>query len=143
MGGTIEYRDVLRLSPDEMKRLSSLAARRGRDAEHAEKRSEPRHTYAGHQLILIEIEYPGDETGTYRAVSWNVSPRGLGFLHGKFTYPGSRCRVLIEKPGGGLITVEGTVAWCNLLEGRVHMVGMKFDKPIDLRQIDLPPAEPS
>lgn len=133
-----EYLDVLRLTPDDITRLLgevNRSAPPGGDA--TERRTEPRCPYRGHSIVLIEISEPSRDTGAFRAISFNISEHGLGFLHGKFVYPGSECRVLLWGSAGELIGVRGEAVRCRLVEGRVHEVGLRFSERLDLSRVQL------
>jgi hypothetical protein len=143
-----EFVDVLRLPQEEVDRILATLAQRESDHGDDEMRSEPRLTHTGSPTILVQITYPNEVVGSYRAVSRNISSRGLGFLHGKFVYPGSACRIVVRTTDGTLVGLCGSVVRCRHVEGRVHEVGLLFEAPVDLQRFVLDagegpaPAEP-
>lgn len=132
------FLDVLRLPPAEVDRILRNHVPQGPTSSLLrDRRSEERYTYRDLTRVLLEIQYPTRQVGRYRALSWNISAHGLGFLHGKFVYPGSGCRVMLRTVSGQIQIVEGVVCRCRHLEGRVHEAGMRFKDAIDLSQVIL------
>ncbi|MBT8486807.1 MAG: hypothetical protein HKO59_03255 [Phycisphaerales bacterium] len=139
MERAVDFLDVLRIRPDEIRTLlTRLDAREAANADTGQ-RSSPRFVYPGHPILLVQIEYPTSDTGAYRAVSRNISATGLGFLHGKFVYPRSPCRIILPRSDGSEAMVDAIVARCEHLSGRVHDVGVSFTHPLDLSSFALGP----
>ncbi len=131
------YHDALRLPWAEIERiLAELAEREAREAP-TERRSEPRHAYQGHPTILVEVTDPDGSIRAFRCVARNISTRGLGFLHGRYVFPGSVCKLILRTVERALVCVAGTIVWCRHVEGRVHEVGLKFDSPLELKDFIL------
>jgi hypothetical protein len=130
MSGDGEYVDVLRLSRAEIGEIVAEIEASSHQPIGVERRRDPRMARSDFPAILVEMTYTPSHTGKYRAVSWNVSRKGLGFLHGKFVCPGTKCRVHLATADNDVLTVAGTITHCRLHRGRVHEVGMVFDEPL-------------
>ncbi len=60
-----------------------------------------------------------------------LSRSDLSFLHGGFVHAGSRCVAQLISAHGAWEHVPGSVATCQYVEGTIHEVRLRFDKPID------------
>lgn len=131
------FRDLLRLSDAERKlvldRLDGTGI--GREGQSGpprgpEKRRQRRWAYRADQ-IGVTVEHPGGGVSRYLVCARNISAGGLSFLHGGFLHPGARCRLSLVRLDGGDEPIDGTIASCRLVEGRVHEIGLRFDRQID------------
>lgn len=68
----------------------------------------------------------------------NISRGGISVLHSSFMYPGTRCAIVLRHPERGAVPVPGTVVRCTFRGGVVHEIGVKFDQPIDVRDVVRP-----
>jgi CheY-like chemotaxis protein len=102
-----------------------------------------------HRLQTI-IEHPGGGTAKLTVSSRNLSTGGVAFLCEGFIHPRSICTITLITPEKETIPVPGKVAHCHLVRGRVHEIGVRFDKPIavgcfvapeSMSLSDLAPAE--
>jgi len=64
----------------------------------------------------------------------NLSTNGLGFLHGRFVHPESRCEVELPLLSGGAVTMSGRVLSCRHMKKLVHEVALRFDQPVRLER---------
>jgi CheY-like chemotaxis protein len=132
------YRDLLRLSDTERKlvldRLDggglSREGQSGGSPRGSEKRKQRRWAYRA-ERIGITVEHPGGGVARYLVSARNLSAGGLSFLHGGFLHPGARCRLNLLRLDGQDEPIDGTIASCRLVEGRIHEIGLKFDRLID------------
>lgn len=80
---------------------------------------------------------------TYRIIPLDLSSNGIGFIHGSFAYPGTACAVILQAPGSDEhFKVNGSITRCQLITGRIHSIGVKFDEEIDASPFSRPPAKP-
>jgi CheY-like chemotaxis protein len=68
----------------------------------------------------------------------NISRGGMSVLHCGYVHAGSRCSVAVSRPAGPPLVLAGTIARCSFRGSRVHEVGVKFDTPIDVRNVVTP-----
>lgn len=61
----------------------------------------------------------------------NISAEGLAFLHGGFVSPRSRCLLQLVTSDGTWSNVNAVVTQCEVVEGGVHDVRVRFDHAID------------
>ncbi|MEM7626512.1 MAG: PilZ domain-containing protein [Planctomycetota bacterium] len=62
----------------------------------------------------------------------DLSTNGIGLYHGGFMHPDTRCYILFKEKGKSS-KLLGRVRHCVLLTGKIHLIGVQFDAPIDLR----------
>lgn len=129
----IEQIDTLRLQAHEVQRLLAILDDRNQPPKDIQRASE-RLMYGQGAAIVLSIEqYDGSEV-TYLVRPRNLSDTGLGFLHGTFIYPGTPALATLKARGNLPIEVRGQIIRCQLIQGRVHEIGMRFDQPIDVEQ---------
>ncbi len=68
----------------------------------------------------------------------NISRTGMSLLHSSFMHPGTKCTVLLPRPGRTEVPVRGWVAHCNHRSGMVHEIGINFTEPIEIREFIRP-----
>lgn len=90
-----------------------------------------------HTSVSVTIAHPGGSTAELRLACRNLSATGVGFLHSGFIYTGSK--VMVHLPvGDATRTVPGQLVRCDHIRGVVHEIGVRFDEPIDLREVVQP-----
>lgn len=82
--------------------------------------------------VTVTITNPGGNQVYYSVIPRNLSRRGIGFLHGQFLYPESRCSINLHTREDEDVTIEGTIIRCRHLTGMVHDVAVGFNSPVDL-----------
>lgn len=92
--------------------------------------------------LLASIDHPGGGTARLMVSSRNLSSGGIAFLCEGFIHPRSNCTVMLVTPEKETVPVAGKVAHCHLVRGRVHEIGVRFDKPIALGCFVAPEAMP-
>jgi len=65
----------------------------------------------------------------------NISRGGISVLHSSFVYPDSRCHVTAQLEDGRKLDMDGVVKRCNHIGGKVHELGIKFDKEISTKEL--------
>lgn len=83
----------------------------------------------GAVLVIVHPDDP-NRRHRYRVIPTNLSATGIGFLHGAFLHPGTVCDVMLMTLGGQTEIIRGTIARCELAQGKVHRAGVKFEKRI-------------
>lgn len=82
-----------------------------------------------HRLDAV-IRHPGGGGAKLKVSSRNLSTGGIAFLCEAFAHAGSGCTVTLITPENETVPVEGKVAHCHLVRGRIHEIGVRFEKPI-------------
>jgi CheY-like chemotaxis protein len=85
-----------------------------------------------HRTLLVELAVAGGEPRAFRVASRDLGKGGLAFLHGGYVHAGTRCRAHLVTIHNHWQIVEGTVVRCQYIQGRVHEIGVRFDRPIDV-----------
>ncbi len=138
--------DLLRLSAREQEDILTRIDGQTADVGVNCKRNEPRYPYRLRGGLMISIEHPGGSRIGCLVRTRNLSRSGLGFLHGGFLHRGTRCSMLLRNVDADDVTsangtlVEGTVMHCRHIVGRVHEVGVRFDRIINTEDF-LPGSE--
>lgn len=101
--------------------------------------AEPR--YASQIRCILRLGYPGQTPGIYLVRCHNVSSGGMGFLHGGFIQPGTRCTLGLQAIEGDGGIVSGRIAWCRQIQPEAFDVGVQFDQSVDVLHF-LEPDEP-
>lgn len=83
--------------------------------------------------VDLEIQHPGGTVGMLRVASRNLSRGGASLLHCGFLHDKSKCTLHLPAIDGHVRPIPGIIARCTHRGGRVHEVGIRFDKPIDMR----------
>ncbi len=86
------------------------------------------------ETIELRLRHPGGSLATIRVACRNLSRTGMSVLHGAYVHPGTACTVLVPHPGPGAAPLEGRVVRCTHRSGLIHEVGIRFDRPIDVRR---------
>lgn len=128
-----DCRDSLRMSPKEQDEILSELEGRSARQRSSERRTDERLRYVQSALLFLQVRHPGGTTSNYLVRTRNLSKTGIGFLHGSFLYSGTPCTVSLRTPQNKFVDVEGTVVRCSHVRGHIHDVGVKFVKPVKLR----------
>jgi PilZ domain len=129
-GGTNELIDTLRLSDEQWRTLSEKLDRD--DPYLTGQRRYRRITYRKLAQIAVAVRQSGGEWAKYVVRSRDLSPGGIGFIHGSYIYLGSECRVILKDCHGRVVCLEGVVKRCELIDGTAHDVGVQFNEEIDV-----------
>lgn len=130
-----EYRNTVRISDDERRRLldelDRVQAVASEDVGPDDNRRQDRRFIYRPGHISIAVEQPRGGT-TFLSVSpRNISAGGVAFLHGGFLHTGSRCTLRLGPQPKGIVEIAGEIVNCRHIEGLLHEVSVKFDRPID------------
>ncbi len=96
------------------------------------RRRDKRQRYRRTLRIMVRVDHPGGSSSTFLVRSRDLSAYGMGFLHGGFVYPQTNCTVVMPRQDGKLLSLQGTIVRCRLLQGRLHEVGVHFNERINL-----------
>src|SRR5262245_24476078 len=119
---------TLKLSPSDKLRVLDRLDELEREDAGRERRSQERFDYRPEDGLTVRIEQPGDSVSTHVVAGRNISTMGLSFLHGGFLHIGTRCTVRLIARNDEIILTPGRVSRCHSVLGRVHEIGLKFDK---------------
>jgi len=96
----------------------------------AEMRQEERVPYRMSRGLVVTLEHPGGSVANYLVRPRNLSPRGVGFLHGNFVHVGSRCKLHLLRLDGTPQVISGAVVRCQHVTGLVHEIGVRLGQAI-------------
>ncbi|MCB9845837.1 MAG: response regulator [Phycisphaeraceae bacterium] len=85
------------------------------------------------QTVHMKFRQPGGADSIVRVASRNLSRGGMAVLHNAYLHPGSPCAVVLTHLRDGPTLIEGYVVRCQHRRGMVHEVGIKFNRPISVR----------
>ena len=104
------------------------------DQADAEKREHPRRNYRLN-AVIIKLRQPGDYNMIPHLVpTRNISEGGLSFLHGGYVHEKTRCQVVLKRTDGKWVGIPATVVRCGFVKGKIHEIGVAFDKKIDMAE---------
>ncbi|MCH7813722.1 MAG: PilZ domain-containing protein [Planctomycetes bacterium] len=115
------------------------------------KRSGKRWPYDSVGELRLEIEHPGGGISEFLVRPCNISAGGLSLEHGGFIARGTGCFITLKTSDGQPVRVHGSILGCRCVGGRIHDVGVKFEKSIDVARFvpeaqddpdDVPDAAP-
>lgn len=131
------YLDLLRLTEqqaieiaEELNRSDASPRRRDNRRAHA------RLPFFEEALLLCELKTDREESiPPYLVKCVDLSAGGMGFLHGAYIHINTPCQItLIGRKKTGF-RVMAKIARCIHHRGHVHVVGVRFDEPMDEAQI--------
>jgi DNA-binding response OmpR family regulator len=104
------------------------------DSKHTSKarrnrRAHPQVTYK-RDTIPVRIVHAGGHVTSAMMASQNISAGGILLLHSRFLHLGTECHITLQRRLGGEDVITGKVAWCQLLVGVAHAIGIKFQTQI-------------
>lgn len=135
------FQHSIRLTPIELQDLMERIEQAEDCSPGRGRRRKERRSLRRLDLRLV-VKQPGGSIGHFLVPTRDVNPSGLGFLHGGYLHPGTRCLFDITKPDGSR-GIAGSVMSCSLYERGVHLVGVKFDEEVDpacFTELANPPA---
>lgn len=124
------HRDLQRLTSADRTQLRQLAG----ELHNSDRNWSPRatrHLLPVGTILGIEVDAPGSGTIAAEVLGRDISSSGVSFLVGVFLYPGSVCTVDLTTLRSERVKVQGVIARCSHVKGRVHDCGVQFKSPID------------
>lgn len=86
------------------------------------------------QRAVLSLKSQTGELQRMLAFPRNVSTGGASLLFGGFLHTGTPCQVTLRTLGGISEPVPGVVRRCRHVAGRVHELGIEFDRPVNPRE---------
>lgn len=83
------------------------------------------------QTVLVRVHAPGAKP--LALAGHDFSGGGVSLMHNAYMHPGTPCTVMMPMLHGRYAAVEGKVARCAHFRGTVHVLGVQFDAPINVR----------
>ncbi len=137
--------DALRLNEQQKQAIMNRMKRRVNANNRHDSRANARKPFYRDNAV-VEMHHPGGSRIRYRVQTVNLSTYGVGFLHGSFCYTGTPTHMVLATCDNQPVRLTGKIVRCQLVEGRVHEVGMAFKAPIQLSDFvedcDPNPVEP-
>lgn len=100
------------------------------DAER-DRRQSTRYQYNVKGCVIHLQPQGGGPPTSYLVPTRDISNTGMGFLHGSFIYPGSKCVVQLITMHGTWQNVPAEVVRCVYIVNGVHDIGVRFFEAID------------
>ncbi len=126
-----EFRDILRISDAEYRAIETELSAQIESHAAASRRGGRRYAYFVSRGLEITFEQPG-QPARFVVRPHDLSEEGLGVLHGAFVYTGVACTTRLVARDGEAVLAKGRVRHCRCVRGRVHYVGIRFDRAIAL-----------
>lgn len=124
--------DALRLTDRDRESIVESMEQQSQNFGGKNLRRDMRIPYTLVKSISITVHHPGGSVIVYQVVPRTISRTGFGILHGNFIYPGTQVELPLTSVNGQSVRLWGKVVRCRLVRGRVHEVGVRFDRPIKL-----------
>ncbi len=99
-----------------------------------ERRNNDRVPIVEESGITVQLRHPGGSVVNVRVLPRNISPTGIGFLHGGFVYVGTKLVVQLRRMDGFFASLGAVVTQCRHLRGSIHEIGARFANPIEVRE---------
>jgi DNA-binding response OmpR family regulator len=129
----MSYVDALRLSHLERLRLLEQLRKKQEESPNRQQRGYERIPLESGPAVVMELYHPQAREPTYYLLRpHNISRGGVGFLHGHYLYPGSRCILHMQSLGEQRCVIPGRIAWCSHVRRHIHEAGVAFDELIDI-----------
>jgi hypothetical protein len=126
------YQDILRLSAKEAEILVAALNDRENDEEGKKQRKSDRFPYHVPAGLQVDFRNAREHIGSFVVAPRNISIGGIAFLHGAFVYDNVECNISLRTRDGEIVVVEGRVARCRTIHGRIHEIGVAFEKPLEI-----------
>jgi CheY-like chemotaxis protein len=86
--------------------------------------------------VPLRMHRQGGDGPAFPVACRNISCSGISVLHSAYIHPGTRCTAFLPNAtGSGAVAARGEVVRCRHIRGMAHEVGIRFDEPLDLRQV--------
>jgi CheY-like chemotaxis protein len=85
------------------------------------------------QAVLVEVTQPSGTTSQLRYACRNLSTTGMGILHSAFVHAGTKVLVHLPDLEDNIHLTPAKVVRCSHYRGVIHEVGIRFDRPINIR----------
>lgn len=122
--------DVLHLSDTQWRKLADGLRQNTTSKFEKNNRRHVRTDYVGR--VGIALRYSENHWKKFVVFTRDISPTGLGFVHGGYFHVGSECRIVLKTLDKDVLCVNGVVKRCQYLHDRLHDIGVEFTTPIDV-----------
>ena len=130
------YIDLLHLSEEQAVEIVN-ALQSGGTCRIDERRQFERLPFQEEALLLCEVKTKGAKKNPQFLVKCvDISAGGIGFLHGAYMHNHTACIITLIGRNKNGFRVEAKVARCRHISGHIHLIGAKFNKPMDQALID-------
>ncbi|MCA9277882.1 MAG: response regulator [Phycisphaeraceae bacterium] len=90
--------------------------------------------YAANSIEVAKFIHPGGGVSRAEVLLYNLSASGGGVVYNGYLHPETECELTLKKFRGGTADIKGVVRWCDFVTKQFHMVGIKWDEHIDIRE---------
>lgn len=97
-----------------------------------DRRHMKRQPYRNIARIIVSIYTFDGMRQQFKVRAYDLSPTGLGFLHGAYLYNDTPAELLMQHHIHGMTRIPATIVSCVHVKNRIHRVGAKFAEPIEL-----------
>jgi hypothetical protein len=101
-----------------------------------ERRKHSRLPFQEEALLLCEVKNKHRKSPPFLVKCIDISAGGIGFLHGAYMHTGTPCVITLIGRNKSGFRIEAKVARCQHHTGHIHIIGVKFNKPMDQKLID-------
>ncbi len=129
--------DILRMSDQDHDAIVSELDRSAVASAGRDKRRSKRLPYKNVKGLTLEVTHPGGSTVRFLVKPRNISRSGLSVLHGGFIHTNTPAVVPLRSLTGKPVLVSAKIVTCRHIRGRIHELGIAFEKPIELSQFVL------
>lgn len=126
-------RNTLRLSQRELQQLLDQIEMQS-NANEAPDREFVRWSYRV-EAVQLTIEHSSGNSVTLPVATRNISRGGISVLHSSFVHSGTPVKITLNAPSGQPLTITGSVMRCTHLTGRIHEIGIKFNRQISTKDL--------
>jgi len=126
--------DTLRLSDRDRALLLAHMERQLVRQGAADQRDHRRYRYQVSNGLGVEVRQNGSSPVAFAVWPRNLSASGVCFLHGGFLYDNTPVTIALTTMDGKPRTIDGRVARCRHVSGKVHEIGVLFDEAIKLER---------
>lgn len=133
--------DALRISDAEWHEVvQEMDLRAMAESDRENSRAEERHPYRNIAKIIVSIRNYDGRMQQFKVRAYDLSPSGLGFLHGAYIYNNTPAELYLVNRTNGMTRIPAKIVSCIHVKKRIHRVGAKFKEPINLSDFILSSA---
>jgi hypothetical protein len=128
-----ELIDALRISDAEWYEcVQEMDLRAMAESDRENSRAEERQPYRNITKIIVSIRNYDGRMQQFKVRAYDLSPSGLGFLHGAYIYNDTPAELFMLNKTHGMSRIPAKIVSCIHVKSRIHRVGAQFKEPIDL-----------
>lgn len=125
------YIDSLKLNQNTLREMLEEAWQLASHDPNRVRRRTPRIGLPPRSVGGLEIASSSDGDRVFLVRPYDISPGGVGLLHGAYLHPGTQVKVVLSLRDLRVMRIAGRVVRCDHLHQRVHSVGIAFAQPLD------------